>query len=77
MRRWLRVLHHRLRMTHEAQCHHCGDLVFYVTEEELLRRRRAGVRNPFIQTTPPTAVSHDCRKFTNGQLLHNGRKPQR
>lgn len=75
MIRWLRVLHHRACLTYEAQCRHCGDLVFYVTEEELLRRRRAGVRNPFVHTTPPTAVSHYCRKFTTKQLIHNGGKP--
>ncbi len=77
MRRWLRVLHCQLRMTHEAQCPYCGDLVFYLTDEEISRRRRAGVRNPFILITAPTAVSHDCRKFTTGQLLDNGRKPHR
>jgi hypothetical protein len=76
MRRWLRVLHYWPRLTHEARCGHCGDLVFYVTEEELVRRRRAGVRNPFIPTIAPSAVAHDCRKFTNAQLLHNGRKPR-
>lgn len=76
MIRWLRVVHSNLRLTYEAQCRHCGDLVFYVTEEELLRRRRAGVRNPFIPTAPPTAVAHDCRKFTTNQLLHNGKKPR-
>jgi hypothetical protein len=75
MRRWLKVFHHRVCLTYEAQCRHCGDLVFYVTEEELLRRRRAGVRNPFVPTSPPSIVAHDCRKFTARPVIHNGRKP--
>lgn len=75
MIRWIRVLRNQERLTAEAWCRQCGELVFYLTDEELLWRRRSSRHGaPFDL---PYIVEHACRKFTTKPLLHNGRKPRR